>query len=86
MLIDIVDNRGMASMAGELKTNLNRFGVAKLATASLTRDGLAELEQPLLSGKQISQDQTPSWLVQRAYGGSSPSKALSFSEAVTGFP
>jgi len=52
MMVDVVDNRGVTSMAGELKTCFREFAVARLATASLTRDGLAELERTLASGRK----------------------------------
>jgi len=51
-MIDVVDNRGVTSMAGELETRFREFDVARLATASLTRDGLAELERALTSGRK----------------------------------
>jgi len=50
MLIDVVDNRGVTSMAAELEKRFREAGVARLATASLTRDGLAEIERALARG------------------------------------
>jgi hypothetical protein len=42
MVIDVVDNRGVTSITVELKARFKEFDVAKMATASLTRDGLAD--------------------------------------------
>ena len=52
MVIDVVDNRGVTSMAGELKAGLKEFNVARMATASLTRGGLADLESALACGRK----------------------------------
>jgi HKD family nuclease len=50
MVIDVVDNRGVTSMAAELETCFRKFRVARLATASLTREGLIELQRALSTG------------------------------------
>jgi HKD family nuclease len=47
MLIDVVDNSGVSSMAGELENCFKKFNVARIATASLTRGGLAELSKAI---------------------------------------
>ncbi len=52
MMIDVVDNRGVTSMAVELKARFQEFDDVRMATASLTRDGLAELELALGSGRK----------------------------------
>jgi HKD family nuclease len=47
MVIDIVDNSGVTSMASELENCFSQFRVARIATASLTREGLTELSKAL---------------------------------------
>jgi HKD family nuclease len=52
MMIDVVDNRGVTSMAVELKARFQEFDDVRMATASLTREGLAELELALGRGRK----------------------------------
>jgi HKD family nuclease len=53
MIIDVVDNRGVASMAGELTRRLNNCTTARLATASLTRNGLNAMQNALASNRRF---------------------------------
>jgi len=52
MMIDVVDNRGVTCMATEIKTRLREFNMVRMATASLTRGGLADLELALACGRK----------------------------------
>ena len=47
MNIDVVDNEGQSSMFAELRNELAAATVARLSTASLTRDGIKVIEEAL---------------------------------------
>jgi hypothetical protein len=44
MVIEVVDNHGVTNMSAELTRGLANCTTARLATASLTRDGMAAIE------------------------------------------
>jgi len=52
MVIDVVDNRGVTSMAAELVEGFKHCSAARLSTASLTRDGLTGLRDALSAGRR----------------------------------
>lgn len=47
MRLDVVDNEGAATMIAELRKELGSCMIARLATASLTRDGIKFIEEAL---------------------------------------
>jgi len=47
MVIEVVDNHGVTNMSAELTRRLNNCTTARLATASLTKDGLTAIENAL---------------------------------------
>jgi len=52
MRMEVVDNQGIANMAGELKRYLDNFDTARLATASLTRHGVQVIEDAVFEGRK----------------------------------
>jgi hypothetical protein len=72
MLINVVDNSGVSSMAAELADRLASCSVARLATASLTRGGLSELQRVITTKRKPPLIK----LLVRLYNGHTDSAAL----------